>query len=129
MNPLTTRASSTPMSRPLMIVPTTRPRSWGGARLAANGTMIWGPTVVTPTTKLAIARNVILGAAAVAIRAIAERDDKQQSQRIAQLRECCDEANSTFRGRKSSPDIREQGLNIIEVGNGHRTNYRQYPYY
>ena len=39
--------------RPLMMVPTTRPRWAGSAIVAANGTRIWAMTEVNPTSATA----------------------------------------------------------------------------
>ena len=64
--PLTTRAISTPIIRPLITVPTARPRCCSAARDAAIGTMIWAATVVTPTTASALPSAAISGAAAAA---------------------------------------------------------------
>ena len=52
-----------------MTVPTTRPRSAGSARWAANGTSSCGVIVVTPTARLAAASQAKLGAAATPSRA------------------------------------------------------------
>ena len=52
-----------------MTVPTTRPRSSGSARWAANGTSNCGVIVVTPTARLAAASQAKLGATATPSRA------------------------------------------------------------
>ena len=64
--PLTTRASSTPIIRPLITVPTARPRWLSAASDAVIGTMICATTVVTPTMARALASAAMSGAAAAA---------------------------------------------------------------
>ena len=85
------------MSRPLMTIPTTRPRSEGSARWAANGTSNCGVIEVTPTARLAAASQAKLGAAATPSRAtttapsIARMNDRR--------------SNRSPRGTKSSMPV------------------------
>ena len=67
-NPETVRANRTPMMRPLMMVPSTRPRSSSSAKVAAIGKRIWAITEVKPTRPMAAAKNPIEGARAAAAR-------------------------------------------------------------
>ena len=69
MKPAAVRDRRMPMSSPLITVPTTRPRSVGGARCAAKGTSSCGTTVVMPTAKLAATIHARLGASAAPIKA------------------------------------------------------------
>lgn len=52
------------MSRPLITVPTTLPRSAWPARVEVMATMIWATTAVTPRVATAAANRPKLGAAA-----------------------------------------------------------------
>ncbi len=63
------RASRIPVSTPLITVPTTRPRSWSAASVAANGTSSWVTADVTPTTIMAAASTLKTGAIATTARA------------------------------------------------------------
>ena len=64
MRPENVRASRMPRMRPLMTLPTTRPRSASGARVAANGTSNCAMTEVMPITAVATMKRPIDGAAA-----------------------------------------------------------------
>ncbi len=72
-SPLTVRATRMPINRPLITVPTTRPRSWSADSDELMGTMIWATTEVRPTTASAAPKTTKLGAAAATPRAAAVR--------------------------------------------------------
>ena len=60
-----------PITRPLITMPTARPRRSGAARCAANGTNICGDTENRPTKKMAAASHTYEVAIATPIRLIA----------------------------------------------------------
>ncbi|MNN71403.1 hypothetical protein D3C81_1873350 [compost metagenome] len=66
--PATVRASRMPSSRPLINVPTTRPRSSGAARVAANGTNTWATTENIPASAVPSSSTAKLGASALSNR-------------------------------------------------------------
>ena len=65
-SPETVRASRIPVSRPVMIRATTRPRRSGEARSAAKGTMIWPATEASPRPPSATAKSQRSGASGAA---------------------------------------------------------------
>jgi len=69
--PLAVRASNTPIKRPLVTVPTTRPRFSGAAMVAASGISICAATDSRLSEKIATANTGRFGAAAHAIAASA----------------------------------------------------------
>ena len=125
--PLTVRAARMPMSRPLMTVPTTRPRSEGSARWAANGTSNCGVIEVTPTTRLAAASQAKLGAAATPSRAtaaapsiarmndpplqsVAQGDEKEQAGGVADLREHGDQPHAAVGDAEVAAHVGQERL-------------------
>ena len=70
--PATVRASSMPTNRPLITVPTARPRCSGAARVAANGTSTWTTTENSPVNAVPTSTRSMDGAEAVTSRPAAE---------------------------------------------------------
>ncbi len=64
IRPLIVRASRIPISRPLITVPTTDPRSCSADSDELIGTTIWATTEVRPTTAIAPPSTAKAGAAA-----------------------------------------------------------------
>ena len=97
-----TRASRTPLSRPLITVPTTRPRAAGSARSAANGMICCAVAPPAPTSADATTSADRFGAIAPAAKAItvatscqtisrtpvdpvAQRNEQEDAEREAEL--------------------------------------------
>ncbi len=96
------RDSMMPASSPDMTLPIVRPRVSSGASDAANGTTMWTPADVKPTSAAAARKVAALGASASddqrrggrsqrgedqppVLEPVGERHDEQQAGRIAEL--------------------------------------------
>ncbi len=139
--PETVRASRIPVSSPVMMRATTRPRRSSGARSAAKGIITWPATEAAPTATEARAKNHNVGARAQATRAtaatpksratscpagvqIAERDDQQQPRGVADLRGRDDRRGGARSAVKGAGHLVQHRLRVVEVGDdgpgGHR---------
>lgn len=73
ISPLSVRETIVPARKPVMTVPTTRPRLASSARSPASGITICPATVIAPSNPMATSSVVKLGTAAQAARATADR--------------------------------------------------------
>ena len=135
MMPLAVRATRIPTSRPLITLPTTRPRSRSAASVLASGSRICATTEVTPTMSSAAASRPKLGAAAVAASAsavisrmrvispapleqVAERDQQHEPRRVADLRGRHEQTGGAVGDREFVRDRAEQRLGVVDVRDG-----------
>ena len=123
-----------------MTVPTTRPRSAGSARWAANGTSNCGVIVVTPTARLAAASQAKFGAAATpssatvdrpehcqderpSLQAVAQGQEQEHSRGVADLREHGDQPHAAIGNAEVTAHVSQEWLDVVDVGDGQtRTN-------
>ena len=121
-----------PASRPLITVPTVRPREAGGARSAAKGTICWARVANTPIAAEAShqrAQRVCERRAhgrerqhpalhqdePPPVHPVAERHQQHDARRIAELRGHRDEADIPAMA-EIARDQAEHGLVVVEVG-------------
>ena len=96
--PDTVRASRMPVSRPVMMRATTRPRRSSGARSAAKGIITWPATEAAPTATEARAKNHRVGATAQATRARVET----AKSRVTSVRRGCRSPSGTISRRPAA---------------------------
>ena len=133
IRPLTVRASRIPMSRPLITVPTTDPRSCSADSDELIGTTIWATTEVTPTTASARAQHREGGRDGrqhqrggghehraadqpAALVQVAERDQQRQPDHVAELADRDEQARGAVGDAEGAGQGVQQRLGVVEVG-------------
>ena len=121
--------------RPLMTLPTTRPRSASGASVAAKGTSNCAITDVRPMSPAAAMKKPIDGATAAGhqsgdgdrrqrrdepppLEEVAERQQQDQACRVADLGGCDDEAGDRRRHTELAAEGVEERLRQVVAGHG-----------
>ena len=123
------------MSRPLITMPTTWPRSPSGARVEAKGTRTWATTEVAEAMAIASARTAKPGRRGgggraeagdrqqdddelAAVDQVAERGEEDEAEPVGDLGDGDEQPGGAVGDVELVGDRREQRLRVVEVGDG-----------
>ena len=138
------RESSTPISRPLITLPTTWPRCSSLASEAAIGIRSWGTAENNPISRLARYQQPERGRVGgpdepgrsqqnqtqhqtFPLPLVAERHNQQQAQRVAHLRDGGHQTHPAFGEAERAADFGQQWLVVVQVGHHQAAGHGHQP--